>query len=67
MTPGQVRLEVAVALYRDRRVSMERAARLADLARVPFQRELARRGVNIDYEVEDLHADMETLRALGFP
>jgi predicted HTH domain antitoxin len=46
---------------------MGRAAGLAGLPRVPFQRELARRGVTVDYEVEDLHADLATLRSLGMP
>lgn len=67
LTPEQVRLEVAVALYRDRKVSMGRAAQFAALPRIPFQRELARRGVTVDYGVDDLHADLETLRALGMP
>jgi predicted HTH domain antitoxin len=67
LTPDQVRLEVAVALYRDRKVSMGRAARLAGLARIPFQRELAKRGVTVDYGVDDLHADLKTLRSLGMP
>lgn len=67
LTPDQVRLEVAVALYRDRKVSMGRAAQLAGLTRIPFQRELAKRGVTVDYAVDDLHADLKTLRALGLP
>ena len=67
LTEDQVRIEVAVALYRDRKVSMGRAALLAGLARIPFQRELAKRGITVDYEVEDLHADLATLRSLGMP
>lgn len=67
MTPGLAKLEVAVALYRDRKVSLGRAAMLADMARMQFQRELGKREVTLDYEVEDLHADLETLKSLGFP
>lgn len=67
MTPELAKLEVAVALYRDRKVSIGRAARLADMSRLLFQRELGRRGVTLDYDVEDLHADLKTMKSLGFP
>jgi predicted HTH domain antitoxin len=67
MTPELAKLEVAVALYRDRKVSMGRAARLAGLPRPQFQHELGKRGVTVDYDVEDLHADLKTLKSLGFP
>ena len=65
ITPEWAKLEVAVALYRDRKASMGRASQIAGLARLEFQRELGKRRVTIDYEVEDLHADLETLRDLG--
>jgi predicted HTH domain antitoxin len=64
MTPEWAKLELAVALYRDRKASMGRATQIAGLARLEFQRELGKRGVMVDYEVEDLHADLETLRDL---
>ncbi len=67
MTPELAKLEVAVALYRDRKVSMGRAARLVDMPRPLFQRELGKRGVTVDYEVDDLHADLESLKSLVFP
>jgi predicted HTH domain antitoxin len=65
ITPEWAKLEVAVALYRDRRASMGRAARIAGMPRAEFQQELGKRGVTVDYEVEDLRADLETLRSLG--
>jgi predicted HTH domain antitoxin len=64
LTPDQVRLEVAVALYRDRKVSMGRAARLAGQPRIPFQQELARRGVTVDYDVEDFEEDLRNIQSL---
>jgi predicted HTH domain antitoxin len=64
LTPDQVRLEVAVALYRDRKVSMGRAARLAGLPRIPFQRELAQRGVTVDYDVAEFEEDLRNISAL---
>lgn len=67
LTPELAKLEVAVALYRDRKASMGKAARIAELPRPAFQRELGKRGVTIDYGVEDLQADLATLRDLGLP
>ena len=65
LTPELAKLEIAVALYRDRKVSMGKAARIAGLPRLAFQNELGGRGVTIDYGVEDFRADLETLRGLG--
>jgi predicted HTH domain antitoxin len=64
MTPELAALEVAVALYRDHKVGMGRAARLAGMPRPQFQRELGLRGVVVDYEVEDLHEDLAAFRDL---
>jgi len=64
ITPEWAKLELAVALYRDRRADMGRAAKIAGMSRLRFQHELGKRGVTIDFDVEDLHADIETLRSL---
>lgn len=61
MTPELAKLEVAVALYRDRKASMGRAARLAGMPRPLFQHELGKRGVTVDYEVEDFEQDIRTM------
>lgn len=66
MTPELATLEVAVALYRDRKVSMGRAARLAGMPRPQFQHELGKRGVTVDYDVEDFEQDLKTLEKV-FP
>ena len=66
MTPELAKLEVAVALYRDRKVSMGRAARLAGIPRPLFQRELGKRGVTVDYDVEDFEDDLRAIQKL-FP
>jgi len=66
MTPSLALLEVVVALYRDRKVSMGRASRLAGMPRPQFQHELGKRGVTVDYEVEDFEQDLKTL-AKFFP
>ena len=62
MTPALARLEVAVALYRDRKVSMGRAARIAGMPRMQFQQELCLRGVPMNYDVEEYERDLVTIR-----
>jgi len=66
MTPELAKLEVAVALYRDRKVAMGRAARIAGLPRPLFQRELGKRGVTVDYDVEAFENDLHAIQKL-FP
>ena len=66
MTPELAKLEVAVALYRDRKVSMGRAARLAGMPRPLFQRELGKRGVTVDYDVVEFEDDLRAIQKL-FP
>ena len=45
LTPSLARLEVAVALYRDGKASMGKAAGIAGVPRMQFQQELCSRGV----------------------
>ncbi|MEI6820056.1 MAG: UPF0175 family protein [Verrucomicrobiota bacterium] len=58
------KLEAAVELYRERKLSMGRAAQMAGLLRPVFQRELAKRGVTVDYDVEDFEDDLRAIEKL---
>jgi predicted HTH domain antitoxin len=58
LTPAQVRLELAVGLYAGRQVSLGRAARIAGVPYASFLHELGRRGLCINYTVEDAEHDM---------
>ena len=64
LTPEIARLEVAVALYRDRKVSMGRAAQIAEIARPQFQKELGQRGATVDYDVRDFEDDLVAIEKL---
>lgn len=64
MTPEIAKLEVAVALYRDRKVSMGRAARIAGMPRPQFQEELGKRGVTVDYDFRDFEDDLVAIENL---
>lgn len=67
MTPELAKLEVAIGLYRDRKVSMGRAARIAGVPRPIFQRELGKRGVSVNYDVQDFEDDLVAIGKLTPP
>jgi predicted HTH domain antitoxin len=64
LTQPQALLDLAVGLFTERRVTLGRAAAVARVTQLDFQQELARRGIPIHYDVEDLQADVRTLAAL---
>jgi predicted HTH domain antitoxin len=64
LTEPQAVLDLAVGLFTERRVTLGRAAEIARLPQLEFQRELGRRGICIHYDLEDLQADLRTLAAL---
>lgn len=59
LTPEKVRLELAVGLYSGRHVSLGRAARIAGITYPDFLHEIGRRGICVNYTVEDAHHDMQ--------
>jgi len=65
LTEPQALLDLAVGLFTERRVTLGRAAEIARLTQLDFQREIGRRGIPIHYDVEDLQADLRTLAALN--
>lgn len=67
LTPELARLEVAVALYRDRKVSMGRAAQIAGIPRPQFQQELGQRDVTMNYDVRDFESDLVAIEKLVAP
>ncbi len=64
LTQSQALLDFAVGLFTERRVTVGRAAAVAGLTQLDFQRELARRGIPLHYDVADLQADVATLAVL---
>ena len=64
LTEPQVRLDLAVGLFTERRVTLGRAAEISRLTQLEFQQELNRREIPIHYDMEDLLADVSTLAAL---
>jgi predicted HTH domain antitoxin len=64
LTQAQALLDLAVGLFTERRVTLGRAAKIAGLTQLEFQRQLGLRGIALHYDVEDLRADLDTLDAL---
>ena len=64
MTEEELRREIAVMLFEKEKLTLAKAARLAGMTRIDFQRLLASRRIPIHYDVEDLERDLETLEAI---
>ncbi len=61
---AEIKQDLAVLLYTRHAASLGKAAKIAGLARIEFQRLLASRQIPINYTGADLEADLTTLRAL---
>ena len=59
------KLELAIALYKQDLISGGKVRAWTGLTVLEFQHELAKRGLCINYDVEDLQADVKTLKSLG--
>ncbi len=65
MSPDDMRVELAVALYQQRRISLGKACELARMDRWSFQQLLGSRKIPPHYDVEEYEQDKATLRELG--
>jgi predicted HTH domain antitoxin len=58
-------VDIAIGLYKREQVSLGRAAEIAGMSSPAFLAELARRHIPINYNTDDLRADVETLKRLS--
>ncbi len=65
LTPEQLKVELAVHLYTQGRLSIGKARELAGMALWEFRQVLGSRGISPHYSGPDLAEDLATLRALG--
>lgn len=65
LTEAEARGELAVSLYKNERLTLAQAARLAEVDRVGFYRLLTRYGVSLNYDFSDFEQDLASLRSLG--
>lgn len=64
MTADELMVEIAAILYQRERVSLGKAAELANLGTAAFLRALGHRGIPLNYDVGEFEQDLETLRSL---
>ncbi|MBI2837970.1 MAG: UPF0175 family protein [Acidobacteria bacterium] len=65
MTASELKVEMAVVLYSQGRLSIGKARELAGMSLWDFRRLLGLRRVPPHYDQEDLDEDLSTLRELG--
>lgn len=58
-------VDIAIGLYKREQVSLGRAAEITAMSSPEFMSELARRHIPINYNTDDLRADLETLKQLS--
>lgn len=61
------RLDLALGMYASDRVTLGRAAEIAGLTQLDFQRELGRRQIPLHYDRNDLAMDLQAVRDLCGP
>jgi len=65
MTPEELRLELAVALYHRGKLSFGKARELAGVSSWTFQEILGFRGIPVHYDLPEYEEDVATLRERG--
>lgn len=61
LTEAELRLEIAILLYQQAKFSMGKASAFAGMNRILFQKELGRRKISANYDLEELNKDLVTL------
>lgn len=62
LTEFEVRIELALVLFQRERRTLGQAARLSRTGQLESQRLLAQRRIPVHYTIDDLEADLETIR-----
>ena len=65
LTPSELKVEIAVHLYEQGRLSVGKARELADMTLWEFRQLLASRCISPHYSETDLDQDVATIRELG--
>lgn len=65
LTINDLKVEIAVSLYAQRRLSLGKARELAGMSLWEFRQLISFRGITAHYDVDDLKDDLKTLHELG--
>ncbi|MGH8245935.1 MAG: UPF0175 family protein [Gammaproteobacteria bacterium] len=63
-TPARLKLATGIGLYTSGEVTLGQAALLAGVSQTQFLHELGRRGISVNYSLEDLEQDLKTIEIL---
>ncbi|MEM9008126.1 MAG: UPF0175 family protein [Cyanobacteria bacterium P01_F01_bin.86] len=64
MTEAELKLEIAIMLYAQQKISSGKVRAWTGLTVLEFQHELAKRKLFINYDADDFDADVKTLHSL---
>lgn len=62
VTEEEMRLEIAILLYKSKRVSIGKAAEFAGISKMDMHRALADRDIALNLTVEDVRSDWEAAK-----
>jgi len=65
LTSMGIKLELAISLFQQKRISFGKACELSQISAWKFQHILGLRGLSLHYDVEDYEHDVDTLKGLG--
>jgi predicted HTH domain antitoxin len=64
MSPEELRIELAVQLYKEEKITVGQGGKMTGMGSIKFQQELGKRKIASSFSKEDLQADLKTLAAL---
>jgi predicted HTH domain antitoxin len=65
MSEAELKQEIAIMLFQKEKLTLGQASNLAEMNQFQFQNLLASHQIPLHYDLEDLDADVKTLRKLG--
>ena len=65
MTEDELKLEITILLYQQGKISSGKVRVWTGITVLEFQHELAKRGLYINYDVEEFQSDVLTLQSMG--
>ena len=61
LTPDELKIEIAVLLFRRGGLTLAQASRFGGMSRIEFQHVLASRKIPVNYSIPDFEADLDTI------
>jgi predicted HTH domain antitoxin len=65
LSEAELKREIAIFLFEDKRLTLGRASRFAEMSQFQFQHILASREIPVHYGVDDLEQDLKTLDSMN--